>query len=343
MKTTPTYLFVALFLSGLVLLAGCLTDNPTAPEATPGEAPALSLHKSAEEPLDQIPNPGFENNAEGWNLEVYEPFLGYSEPHPGICQTLLNAPPFVTRAIGTTSAAFESSSSVELSAAIDCNGGSIGQLRMRSAAQTQDLIRIPTDPTKQFITFYVRMADGVACRVATGENCFPYVCQFANYDAQNYLGVLLKNSLRGQKRTTLEFHGTHAGLCSTHVTETISSSSLHAFFDTPSGVVLPTDPNPPADGARWFRYTVPIDPVYVADELPVQIGVSVDHFQNFASKGATRVFVDSMCLSDSQGNCNDNTVTICHKPGTKAEKTLVLPFQALAGHLGHGDTVGPCQ
>ncbi|MGH7597876.1 MAG: TolB family protein [bacterium] len=36
-------------------------------------------------------------------------------------------------------------------------------------------------------------------------------------------------------------------------------------------------------------------------------------------------------------------VTICHKPGTPAQKTLVIPIQALKGHLGHGDTIGPCQ
>ena len=35
-------------------------------------------------------------------------------------------------------------------------------------------------------------------------------------------------------------------------------------------------------------------------------------------------------------------VTICHKPGTPAEKTLILPVSALQGHLGHGDTIGPC-
>lgn len=35
-------------------------------------------------------------------------------------------------------------------------------------------------------------------------------------------------------------------------------------------------------------------------------------------------------------------VTICHKPGTPAQKTLVIPIQALPGHLGHGDTIGSC-
>src|SRR5918997_2409088 len=35
-------------------------------------------------------------------------------------------------------------------------------------------------------------------------------------------------------------------------------------------------------------------------------------------------------------------VTICHKPGTPAEKTMDVPVSALRGHLGHGDTLGPC-
>lgn len=37
------------------------------------------------------------------------------------------------------------------------------------------------------------------------------------------------------------------------------------------------------------------------------------------------------------------TVTICHKPGTPAQHTLVIPAAALPGHLRHGDYEGPCQ
>ncbi len=36
-------------------------------------------------------------------------------------------------------------------------------------------------------------------------------------------------------------------------------------------------------------------------------------------------------------------VTICHKPGTPAEKTLQLPQRAAEQHLAHGDTSGPCR
>lgn len=36
-------------------------------------------------------------------------------------------------------------------------------------------------------------------------------------------------------------------------------------------------------------------------------------------------------------------VTICHKPGTPAEKTLSLPEKAALSHISkHGDKMGPC-
>ncbi len=34
--------------------------------------------------------------------------------------------------------------------------------------------------------------------------------------------------------------------------------------------------------------------------------------------------------------------SICHKPGTPAEKTLLLPPQAVDSHTEHGDYVGAC-
>jgi hypothetical protein len=36
-------------------------------------------------------------------------------------------------------------------------------------------------------------------------------------------------------------------------------------------------------------------------------------------------------------------VTICHKPGSPAEKTKSVPASALSDHLGHGDTEGACK
>lgn len=37
-----------------------------------------------------------------------------------------------------------------------------------------------------------------------------------------------------------------------------------------------------------------------------------------------------------------NKVTICHKPGTAAEKEIQVPPSAVKGHLDHGDKLGPC-
>ena len=53
------------------------------------------------------------------------------------------------------------------------------------------------------------------------------------------------------------------------------------------------------------------------------------------------------CYDDDSLNhdCDDDggaTATICHKPGTPAEKTMVIPLPALSGHLGHGDHEGEC-
>ena len=45
----------------------------------------------------------------------------------------------------------------------------------------------------------------------------------------------------------------------------------------------------------------------------------------------------------SQGDGPQDMVVICHKPGTAAEHTMTLPQPAVAAHLGHGDTVGPCE
>ncbi len=63
--------------------------------------------------------------------------------------------------------------------------------------------------------------------------------------------------------------------------------------------------------------------------------------------GTTGAFKDAFVASGSGGlvrptyllfvNRQPAPVTICHKPGTPAEKTLVIPHQALAGHLGHGE------
>ena len=51
----------------------------------------------------------------------------------------------------------------------------------------------------------------------------------------------------------------------------------------------------------------------------------------------------SQDTDDSQTNSNEEKITICHKPGTPAEKTMEIPEDALDGHLDHGDYVGECE
>jgi hypothetical protein len=53
--------------------------------------------------------------------------------------------------------------------------------------------------------------------------------------------------------------------------------------------------------------------------------------------------IPSLPITVNENVADNVNVAICHKPGTPAQKTLVIPFKALKGHLGHGDTKGPCQ
>ncbi len=47
-------------------------------------------------------------------------------------------------------------------------------------------------------------------------------------------------------------------------------------------------------------------------------------------------------LAPTAPSGGDDQVTICHKPDGKNPHTLTVPQSALGGHLGHGDTLGPC-
>src|SRR5687767_8378779 len=62
---------------------------------------------------------------------------------------------------------------------------------------------------------------------------------------------------------------------------------------------------------------------------------------------AMGLFAAPVLANNGGGNGNGNggghtPVTICHKPGTPAEQTLVVDDDAVPGHLGHGDYLGAC-
>jgi len=58
--------------------------------------------------------------------------------------------------------------------------------------------------------------------------------------------------------------------------------------------------------------------------------------------GAAVVGVGAIPVVASHDDAPQDKVVICHKPGTPAEHTLTVAQPAVAAHLAHGDTVGPC-
>ena len=59
---------------------------------------------------------------------------------------------------------------------------------------------------------------------------------------------------------------------------------------------------------------------------------------------STKVCPVCACVCDVEKETDDpDKVIICHKPGTPAEKTMLIPETALEGHLQHGDYLGSCE
>ena len=50
----------------------------------------------------------------------------------------------------------------------------------------------------------------------------------------------------------------------------------------------------------------------------------------------------AVSLTPGAAYASGDKATICHKPGTSAEKTLEVSQSAVSAHLGHGDRTGAC-
>src|SRR4051812_5524936 len=50
----------------------------------------------------------------------------------------------------------------------------------------------------------------------------------------------------------------------------------------------------------------------------------------------------AVSLTPGAAYASADKATICHKPGTSAEKTLEVSQSAVSAHLGHGDHTGAC-
>ena len=59
---------------------------------------------------------------------------------------------------------------------------------------------------------------------------------------------------------------------------------------------------------------------------------------SLAALGAVLILSGCAVYGTPYGSDSDE-VAVCHKN----KKTLMLPRSAVDGHLGHGDTLGPCQ
>ncbi len=65
------------------------------------------------------------------------------------------------------------------------------------------------------------------------------------------------------------------------------------------------------------------------------------------TKSSVSPYATEIIGNTTDDDCNPDTfdngdVKICHKPGTSAEKTMVVDQYNLTGHLGHGDFIGLC-
>lgn len=85
-----------------------------------------------------------------------------------------------------------------------------------------------------------------------------------------------------------------------------------------------------------------------ADESDPGLGVEKRGFQPTKGSDDTRLAGIETQSSNGDGanplgdDEDAELIVICHRPGTPGEHTLMVPPDALGGHLRHGDTEGPC-
>ena len=83
--------------------------------------------------------------------------------------------------------------------------------------------------------------------------------------------------------------------------------------------------------------------ITVIDDAIVDATVEIDEVEGEVSIEGIDIILLDDGVSDDDGDAgNVVKITICHKPGTPAEKTKQVPEPAVPGHMGHGDTEGAC-
>jgi prepilin-type N-terminal cleavage/methylation domain-containing protein len=114
----------------------------------------------------------------------------------------------------------------------------------------------------------------------------------------------------------------------------VSENIFHCPGDRNQGVSYAM--NKELEGKKWSE--IDRDVIVVAD-CDNYVFTSPDQFAKRHTQKALAIKVSGQILELSD---TDTDKVICHKPGTPAEKTMVIPASALDAHLAHGDSLGPC-
>lgn len=121
-----------------------------------------------------------------------------------------------------------------------------------------------------------------------------------------------------------------------HIAGVRHSSGYELYVD---GQLVATRIEPARDSDNPAPLFIGIQAIFTngSEEFPFQ-GI-LDEVEIF-DRALNGSEIQALFAADSAGKCKN--VTVCHKPGTPAQKSLAIPIKALKGHLGHGDTIGQC-
>jgi hypothetical protein len=105
-----------------------------------------------------------------------------------------------------------------------------------------------------------------------------------------------------------------------------------------NGETIPLDPGISIEGELEAYSVVLILACLDEDGTPIVVSIIVIYLLE-----PPPIVPTVMVPTPTPGPPEEGDVTICHKPGTPAEQTKRVPRSALQAHLGHGDTLGPCE
>jgi Concanavalin A-like lectin/glucanases superfamily len=124
----------------------------------------------------------------------------------------------------------------------------------------------------------------------------------------------------------------------THVAGTYDGANIKLYINgVLDNTVVTTGPIPTNNLSLLIGETHPIP-----NSFDVKFDGMIDEVEIY-NRALSASEIQTIFEAGNAGQKPKKLVTICHKPGTPAQKTLVIPYQALSGHLGHGDTIGSCQ